>query len=301
MRNFIVSDLHGNGNIYSSIIKYLENVSEIDEVTLYINGDLIDRGTDSGEMLMDVIDRIRNNKKFKIEYLAGNHELMMYQASKYRRKDNYRWPYHNIWFANGAETTAAYFETKLTYEEENDVVDFISNLKLYHKFNEKLNGKPIVLVHAKCPKEVKDECDLIVKDNNFEVSYYVWTRRYDDWGRFMNTLGNEKYFTILGHTPVNNEKGYEYNLDENYLNIDGGCAKYACGLIDFDHTPLVEIDEKNDRLVILTFNNDNEIINGHYFTRGISYSIKEDELNNYRSYLDQNKNVKELVLKENNN
>lgn len=294
MRNFIVSDLHGNGNIYSSIIKYLEKISEKEEVTLYINGDLIDRGPDSGEMLMDVIDRIKNNKKFKIEYLAGNHELMMYQASKHRS-------HNDLWFMNGAEPTASYLGTKLSYEDENDVIDFISNLKLYHKFNEKLNGKPIVLVHAKCPKEVKDECDLILKDNSFEVSYYVWTRKYDEWGRFMNTLGNEKYFTIIGHTPVNNEKGYEYNLDENYLIIDGGCAKYAVGLTDFDHTPLVEIDEKNDRLVILTFNSNNEIINGHYFTRGISYKIKEDELNNYRIYLDINKNVKELVLKENNN
>ena len=54
MRKFIVSDLHGNGEVYDSIISYLENISLIDKVELYINGDLIDRGIDSMRMLEDV-------------------------------------------------------------------------------------------------------------------------------------------------------------------------------------------------------------------------------------------------------
>ena len=82
MRNFIVSDLHGSDKIYYSIINYLNNVDNNDNVSLYINGDLIDRGFGSGEMLLDVYKRITNNIGFKIEYLAGNHELMMYNASK---------------------------------------------------------------------------------------------------------------------------------------------------------------------------------------------------------------------------
>ncbi len=69
MRKFIVSDLHGNGNVYNSIMKYLENVNKEEDVTLYINGDLIDRGKDSGRMLLDIYDRVTNNKGFHIEYL----------------------------------------------------------------------------------------------------------------------------------------------------------------------------------------------------------------------------------------
>ena len=32
MRKFIVSDLHGNGEVYDSILAYLENISLIDDV-----------------------------------------------------------------------------------------------------------------------------------------------------------------------------------------------------------------------------------------------------------------------------
>ena len=46
MRKFIVSDLHGNGNMYNSIINFLENYNNScdDDVCLYINGDLIFNG-----------------------------------------------------------------------------------------------------------------------------------------------------------------------------------------------------------------------------------------------------------------
>ena len=65
MRKFIVSDIHGNGNVYYSIMGYLDNISKEEEIELYINGDLIDRGDYSSEILLDVMKRIKENK-FKI-------------------------------------------------------------------------------------------------------------------------------------------------------------------------------------------------------------------------------------------
>ena len=86
MRKFIISDIHGNGNLYYSVMSYLENISKGEDVILYINGDLIDRGIESGEILLDVFERIKeNNPHFKIIYLAGNHELMMYEVFEKRR------------------------------------------------------------------------------------------------------------------------------------------------------------------------------------------------------------------------
>ena len=36
MRKFIISDIHGNGDIYDTIIGYLENIAENEETELYI-------------------------------------------------------------------------------------------------------------------------------------------------------------------------------------------------------------------------------------------------------------------------
>ena len=133
MRKFIVSDLHGNGNMYISIMKYLENVNKEDEIILYINGDLIDRGLDSADMLLDVRKRIINKKGFKIKYLGGNHELMMYQASL-KRKENNQWPIFSNWFLNGGKITQYRLEELIDLKEELQIIRFISNLDIYKLF-----------------------------------------------------------------------------------------------------------------------------------------------------------------------
>ena len=282
MRKFIISDIHGNGNLYYSIMNYLDNISKNDEVTLYINGDLIDRGNDSGMILLDVIKRINDkSNSFKIIYLGGNHELMMYELLQKKIKG--RNTFFNDWYFNGGKVTEKYLNSILrTKEEWLEIIDFIANLKIYHKFDEKINDKNIVLVHAACPLFVKDSCNLFIKDNNPVTLYSVWTRE-NDFPPFKFPIGNRKYFTIIGHTPVNKSFGYEYNKRGNYLNIDGGSAIYA-----YDKTiercyPLVEIE--NNYLKILSFNNHNDIAYANYFIdkRNIQYS--EPELHEAKVFL----------------
>ena len=288
MRKFIVSDLHGDGAVYDSIINYLENLhNEGEDVTLYINGDLVDRGPDSARMLLDVKNRIENNISFKIEYLAGNHELMIYQEA-IRLQDSFFFQYTideelSKWYmANGMNVTNdGLLEYNLSKEEKNSLIDFVSNLKLYHKFEEKINDKNIVLVHAQCPEEVHDICDLRIKDNDLLVHDLVWTRRvnYDD------RIGNKDYFTIVGHEPLINLHGYLYFKDQNYMYIDGGCSNYMCGDDRYGHVALLEV--LDDSLRILTFNHNNEITSGHIFKDGMNSSI--DKLDEYRKNLVQAK------------
>ena len=294
MRKFIISDIHGNGDLYYSVMSYLENISKEDEVTLYINGDLIDRGSESGQILLDLINRMNNpDNPFKIVYLAGNHELMMHKVFERRRKEVYV-PKHNDWYNNGGRVTDDALVNLLGDKEKIlQVADFISNLKIYHKFEDLLDGKRIVLVHAACPLKVKDECDISIKDTNLFSEYYLWAREDDNMYPFRCRIGNKYYFTIIGHTPNNKRYGYFYNTHENYLNIDGGCAAYAVGYYEYDHYPLVEI--KDDYLSILTFNSNNEIIYGNYFKDGKSISFTSDEITKAREYLNQELEVKKLL------
>ena len=304
MRKFVISDIHGFGNVYYSVMSYLDNLSKQEEIELFINGDLIDRGYESAEILLDVQNRIKENK-FKITYLGGNHELMMYEVFE-KRKKNIHISQFNDWYNNGGYITDDMLDEKLDFDEEKivEVASFISNLKIYHKFEEKIGNKQVVLVHAACLENIRDECSLKIKDNNSDVFYAVWTREHEITNFFgyeftsprEQRVGHKDYFTIIGHTPVNNKFGVEYNKKQNYLNIDGGCAAYVTGDFEYNHFPLVEICE--GYLKILTFNSNNEIIYGNYFNGKKMISYKNNELDAAREYLNNDVKIKKLSINE---
>lgn len=335
MRNFIVSDLHGNGFVYDSILNYLHNELEYgnDDITLYINGDLIDRGIDSGSMLVDVYDRITNHIGVNIDYLGGNHELMMYKAymvtkefeldkmfRSYFSQSCHRWVDRNAGYI-----TADYLKKYYTKEEVVKLCEFVGNLNIYNKFVETINDKPILLVHACCAYPILNNQEMKIKDNTTAVDIAVWTRIEDfiSFGR----VGNDNFFTIVGHTIVDNKDGYKFDNKDNTLYIDGGSAAFSYYNLnylyqrknpyisiedvkipyeDYDmdiknkldevsHVPLVEIE--NNRLKILIFNHKNEIINGYYFEDGISYDMDINDLEDCRNSLRKNVKMKKRIRK----
>ena len=296
MRKFIISDIHGFGNVYYSMINYLDNINKEEDIELYINGDLIDRGYESAEILLDIKRRIDENK-FKIIYLGGNHELMMYEEYQNRQKE--KRTCFNDWYNNGGYITDDGLEEKLNTDEEIlEIVNFIANLKIYHKFEEKINNKNIVLCHAKCPSMVLDKCNMFIKDNNTEVFNCVWFRKGMHLFSGIKSSGNDNYFTIIGHTPNKSPLGYYYINKDNSLNIDGGCAAYVTGNFKYNHFPLVEI--MDGYLKVLTFNSNNEIINGTYFVNKSAFSFTEEELINARKYLNKDTFVYDVDINEDN-
>ena len=291
MRRFIVSDLHGNGEVYDSIISYLENISSKEEVELYINGDLIDRGNDSCRMFEDAITRMNNNdnSNFKVHYLGGNHELMMYNALLRRRPNKSVFTFSN-WILNGGNSTKSGLENDPQSEDKYKYyLDSVSNLKIYKKFEEKIAGKRVLLIHARAPRVVPDICTLKISDGTAQVHKSVWTRNIDEF-HIPHRIGHPDYLTIIGHTPVYNSNGFSYTKGENYLNIDGACAAYAYGYKNEDHVPLVEVED--GRLSILVWNHNNEIIKG-FFMDDIIYPMNIEELENRRKLINKDKvNIK---------
>lgn len=293
MRNFVISDVHGNGDFYYTVMSYLENISKIEEVTLYIIGDLIDRGEESGEILLDVMTRMKDKSSpISIVYLGGNHELMMHQVFEKRRKSIFV-PYNNRWYRNGGFITDISLEDILGDRDEIlKVADFISELPLYSKLDDKIAGKNIVLVHACCPLKVEDTCTVKIKDDEELIEYLVWTRKRNPSIPFPCRIGNSHYFSIVGHTYTDHPYGYFYDAEENYLSIDGGSAAYVSGSLEYDHFPLVEIRDNSFR--ILTFNHQHEIIYGNTFKDFKSIPLQKEELEEARGFLDISK-VKKYI------
>ncbi|MBQ7240827.1 MAG: metallophosphoesterase [Bacilli bacterium] len=330
MRNFIISDLHGNGYIYDSVLNYLQNELEYgnDDITLYINGDLIDRGLDSGSMLVDLYERVTNNIGIKICLLGGNHEHLMYHAYLKSRDKNLfdvnNSSMSNDWINyNAGFTTSRYLLKYLSIDDIDKLMDYISNLDVYHIFDEKINDKNILLTHACFVMDMLKRKPIKINEDLPRIVVALYTRK--EGFNTRTKLGNDNFFTIVGHTPIYDECGYSYDRDDNILNIDGASALFGFyntnylykrkytdediinvnipfseydedvlkDLNDSSHSPLVEI--LDNKLRILTFNYKNEIIQGNYFEDGISIPIDNNELNSYRKYLNESKNTKKRV------
>ena len=290
MRKFIISDIHGNGDIYDSIMGYLDNISESEEVHLFINGDLIDRGFDSFRVLMDVNDRINGKGNVHIHYLGGNHEWMMYDALMKKKPGRCVDPWSE-WVCNGGYFVEGELDCREDGEELCDYFrDFMGKLKIYHVFDETVEDKPMILVHTQAPWEVLEGKELRIKDNNLSVLKALWMSKDGrnsslfGIGRIPdhNRVGLENHFTIIGHTPVAHENGFKINEKESYINIDGGCACYAVGMFTYDHIPLLEIENGGFR--ILVFNHNNEIEKGFVY-HGELVRMSNEELEEKRKYI----------------
>ena len=288
MRKFIIGDLHGNGEVYDSVMAFLENLSLTDFIELTINGDLIDWGSQSRRMILDVKERMEGKGNILVRYLGGNHELMMYQALRDRSLG--KKIYHSDWYDDGGYTFDDEENDNSNWKEELDSLrDFSGSLKILHVFDEKINGKPILLVHGQAPLDVLRVSSMKIRDDNTDVFDAVWNREIAVGALGLpdgrtNRVGNPDYFTIVGHYSVSDPKGFEY-FDRgaySFLNIDGGCQAYVRGDFSYDHVPLVEI--KNNHLSILVFNHNNEIIDGYIFD-GECRKMEENELCKMRSFL----------------
>ena len=137
-----------------------------------------------------------------------------------------------------------------------------------------------------------------IADNNMYVYKAVWTRDRDEY-HIPHKLGKKGYLTIIGHTSVLENNGFDYNKKENYINIDGGCNPYARGYFHVDHVPLVEV--RDDHLELLIWNHNNDIFNGYFFD-GEFYRMDLVELLNRKIYIDHDldgngEKTRELIKK----
>lgn len=166
MSTYIMSDLHGEAQLFH---KMLERIRFSETDTLYILGDVIDRGAEGIALLREILAAPN------MILLLGNHEYMMlqYLSPEAAETDIRRWN------KNGnTPTLNAYLQ--LDAQTQKELLDVLAQLPTHLPLT--VGGKVYHLVHGFPGENVHDE---------------VWTRPAIDTA---NPIPDS--ILIIGHTPV---------------------------------------------------------------------------------------------------
>ena len=215
MSTYIMSDMHGN---YDAYMEMLQKIHFSDEDTLYVLGDILDRGPRPFKIVLDLMGRAN------VVCIAGNHEYMALECLRFLLKEVTEMNLEQIesgifeklsnWMLNGCATTLDEFH-KLDVQTRKKIVEFISEFDLYKEIC--VNGKEYILVHAGLGNFSPDrpmweyEIDELVWERpDYEIPYY-----------------SDKY-VITGHTPTthilgNPRPGYIYR-GNRHIAIDCGAG-----------------------------------------------------------------------------
>ena len=212
---YVVSDIHGE---YDQFIELLEKIKLQESDTLYILGDVLDRGPHPIKVLLKLMEMPN------AICMVGNHELMALECLEFLRKEITDMSIAELdekmidnlvtWQYNGSKTTIDEFRA-LDSETQQDVIDFIKDFLIYEELS--VNGKAYILVHAGLGN-YSPEKDI----EDYSLEELVWIRA--DYG----TKYFDDVYVVSGHTPTqriegNPKPGYVYRAN-NHIAIDCGAC-----------------------------------------------------------------------------
>ena len=187
---YVMSDIHGQ---YDKYLAMLDKIAFSDDDTLYILGDVLDRGEEPVELLWDM--SLRPN----VIPILGNHELI---ASTLLRQLCVEVTEENAetqitkellysiaaWRENGGDTTLSGFR-RLSQEDREALLDYIDEFLPYEVLT--VGGNRFILVHGGIPYESRktplDEQPLLT----------LLEHRPDYLMRYFDNA-----YLVTGHTPT---------------------------------------------------------------------------------------------------
>ncbi len=139
---YAISDIHG---CYEEYIKLLEKINFSENDTLYILGDICDRGEKPMEIYNDIM--ARDN----VISLFGNHEHLAYINLRHLIKNDVSKLTKDErldlidWLTSGGKPTFSEF-ISLSKADRMDFMEFLKSFSMYEDIT--INGKRFVLTHA---------------------------------------------------------------------------------------------------------------------------------------------------------
>ena len=194
---YCMSDIHGEIDRFMEMLKLIEFS---DEDTLYIIGDVIDRGSGGVDILCYMAEHPN------MILIRGNHEQMCLDTFR----NNVCYNAKGVWRNNGGSVTYRDLVYHMDPADRNELLNYLADAPV--SLDIEVDGRKFHLVHG-WPSD--DE------DNQI-------------WGRPMDGLGeiwDEDITPIIGHTPtiflypnIDNEPFHIHHSELGYICIDCGCG-----------------------------------------------------------------------------
>lgn len=220
-RRFVIADIHGCALTFLCLIEEKLRLSEKD--TLYLLGDLIDRGPRSREVIEGILSL--QQRGFSLRILRGNHEEMLLNACADPGMVS-------AWLQNGGNATLHSFGVRSPGELSSAMLNLFATLP------DHLLLRDFVLVHAGLNFDNDDPFQ--------DREAMIWSRSYDvDPER----LGGRRL--ICGHTPRSLAE-IRASLGTSRIMLDNGCVYGPTGglgnlvALELD-TMILHLQENIDR------------------------------------------------------
>lgn len=203
---YAMSDLHG---CYDKYIKMLEKINFNDEDTLYILGDIVDRGPDGIKIYQDMM------KRKNVIAILGNHDytaLRMFKKIYNREEFDYFDLRYKMWIMIGGEPTNNAFR-ELSKAEQLEIINYISQFTIFKDIS--VDGNKFWLSHT-IPQKDRMLHDYNLEREDFIAGAPEYDKKYYD----------NKYI-VTGHTPtifIGPKYDGKIYIKNNHIAIDCGAV-----------------------------------------------------------------------------
>lgn len=223
---YVMSDLHGCYDKYKEMLKKI-NLNEND--TMYILGDIVDRGDGGIKILIDMLNR-KN-----VVPLLGNHDYVAFSVLKHlikKPKPDWWDEIRADWVKDGGNVTEKAF-MELDENEQKTVLNFITNFDVYETV--KVGENKFLLSHAGI-----DNYENGKAFDEYELYDFIAGRMdYDK-------VYSEDFYLVSGHTPTElidkNYAGRIYKKNKHIAIDCGAVFGYPLGCICLDNMQEFYVD-----------------------------------------------------------
>lgn len=211
---YVISDIHGCFQQYK---KLLEKIHFTEKDTLYVLGDLVDRGPEPIKVVQDMM------KRKNVIHIMGNHDYIMYSIMKKRQNSKKmgvaiseaEQELYEMWMEDGGLPTVEGL-LSLSENEQNKILEYMENSLAYAEIS--YGDKKYILVHAGI-----GHCDPDKALSEYEIWDFI-EGRTDYSERYFE---DENIFVITGHTPtplIRMDRKPEIFIKNGHIAIDCGCV-----------------------------------------------------------------------------